>query len=162
MLRSDEVERGPFQIRIDRVETPIGTLHFAARGEALSAAAFVPLARFGAAGRSPLTAADRLRAYFEGDLGAIDDLAVDPGGTDFQRAVWALLRKIPAGETRSYGELAAQLGSGARAVGTANARNPVGVVIPCHRVIAAGGALSGYAWGPDRKQWLLDHERKFA
>jgi methylated-DNA-[protein]-cysteine S-methyltransferase len=165
MLHIDEVQRGPAWLRVDQVATPIGTLHLAAVGDALCAAAFghVELRRrFGdvTPRRAPLAASDRIRAYFEGDLNALDDLPVDPGGTGFQRAVWALLRKIPAGETRTYGQLAAQLGSAARAVGAANGANPVGLVIPCHRVIATGGALTGYAWGIDRKRWLLDHERR--
>lgn len=151
-------------LRIDQIETPLGTVHLAARGDALCALGFEPAdlrARFGDAEitRAPIAAAARVRAYFEGDLRALDGLEVDPGGTPFQRSVWALLRAIPAGETRTYGQLAKQLGSAPRAVGSANARNPVGLAIPCHRVIATGGALCGYAWGEGRKRWLLDHER---
>lgn len=150
-------------LRIDEVPTPLGTVHLAASGDALCALAFAPLdlrARFGDAlpHRGPLPAAARVRAFFAGDLHALDSLALDPGGTPFQRAVWALLRRIPAGETRTYGQLAQELGSSARAVGSANARNPVALAIPCHRVIAKGGMLCGYAWGEDRKRWLLDHE----
>lgn len=150
-------------LRIDEVETPIGTLHLAANGEALCAVSFGPLdlRRFGgiAPQRARLGASERIRAYFEGDLRALDELPVDPGGTPFQRSVWALLRKIPAGETRTYGQLAARLGSSPRAVGSANGANPICLVIPCHRVIAADGTLCGYAWGEDRKGWLLRHER---
>ena len=150
-------------LRIDEVVTPLGTVHLAAAGDALCALGFAPLdlrVRFGdaAARREPLAAAAHVRAFFAGDLQAFDSLALDPGGTPFQRAVWALLRKIPAGETRTYGQLAKELGSSARAVGRANARNPIGLAIPCHRVIAKGGALCGFAWGEDRKRWLLDHE----
>jgi len=154
MLHVDEAA-----LLVDRVETPIGTLHLASRGGALCAAGFAPIS---SGSRAPIMAAARVRAYFEGDLGALDDLEVDPRGTPFQRAVWALLRKIPAGETRSYGRIAALLGSGARAVGTANAANPIALVIPCHRVIASSGALCGYAWGEERKRWLLAHERRAA
>jgi O-6-methylguanine DNA methyltransferase len=108
----------------------------------------------------PLNVATRLSAYFGGDLAALDDLATDPGGTDFQRSVWSALRRIPAGETRSYGELAAGIGkpSASRAVGAANGRNPIAIVVPCHRVIGADGSLTGYAGGTWRKRWLLTHE----
>jgi methylated-DNA-[protein]-cysteine S-methyltransferase len=104
--------------------------------------------------------ADKLSAYFAGDVHAIDDIAVDPGGTEFQRKVWRELRAIPAGETRSYGEFAKHIGhaQGPRAVGAANGQNPVAVVIPCHRLIGANGALTGYASGIEYKQWLLQHE----
>ncbi len=88
------------------------------------------------------------------------DLPVAPRGTDFQKQVWQLLSQIPFGETLSYGALAQQLGqpTASRAVGAANGRNPVAIVVPCHRVIAASGKLTGYAGGIERKQWLLDHE----
>jgi methylated-DNA-[protein]-cysteine S-methyltransferase len=104
-----------------------------------------------------------IRAYFDGDLSAIADLPLaDAIGTPFQRAVWRALRDIPCGQTRSYGELARQIGRPAavRAVGLANGANPVGVVVPCHRVIGSTGALVGYGGGLDRKRWLLAHERR--
>ena len=102
-----------------------------------------------------------LQAWFAGDLRAFDGLSITTGGTEFQRRVWAALRDIPAGETRSYGQLAAAIGqpTAVRAVGLANGANPVGIVTPCHRVIGAGGALTGYAGGVERKRWLLEHER---
>jgi methylated-DNA-[protein]-cysteine S-methyltransferase len=102
-----------------------------------------------------------LRAYFAGDLDAIRDLPVVFHGTDFQRAVWGALRTIPRGETMSYGELARRIGrpSAVRAVGLANGANPVGVVVPCHRVIGSDGSLTGYGGGLSRKRWLLEHER---
>lgn len=105
--------------------------------------------------------ASRLHAYFDGVLDALDTLPVDPGGTAFQRKVWSALRTIPAGKTTSYGALAAQVGGGggARPVGAANGRNPIAIVIPCHRVIGADGSLTGYAGGLARKRWLLVHER---
>ena len=101
-----------------------------------------------------------MRAYFAGDLKAIDDLPTATGGTDFQRAVWQALRDIPCGVTLSYGELARRVGRPAavRAVGLANGANPIGVVVPCHRVIGANGALTGYGGGMERKRWLLAHE----
>ena len=103
---------------------------------------------------------DKLAAFFAGDLNAIDDIPVETGGTAFQRDVWAALRGIPAGETRSYGQFARTIGRPAavRAAGLAIGANPVGVVVPCHRVIGANGALTGYAGGLDRKAWLLKHE----
>src|SRR5580704_5549334 len=101
-----------------------------------------------------------LEAYFAGDLGAIDRVPVETGGTPFQREVWAALRRIPAGETMSYGALAARIErrSAVRAVGRANGANPVGIVVPCHRVIGADASLTGYGGGLDRKRWLLRHE----
>jgi methylated-DNA-[protein]-cysteine S-methyltransferase len=101
-----------------------------------------------------------LEAYFAGHLGAIDDLPVETAGTPFQREVWAALRRIPAGDTMSYGSLAARIGrrSAVRAVGLANGANPVGIVVPCHRVIGANAALTGYGGGLERKRWLLRHE----
>jgi methylated-DNA-[protein]-cysteine S-methyltransferase len=101
-----------------------------------------------------------VHAYFAGDLSAIERLAVVTGGTDFQREVWAALRRIPAGRTLSYGALATQLGrpKAVRAVGLANGANPIGIVVPCHRVIGADGSLTGYGGGLERKRWLLAHE----
>jgi len=113
-----------------------------------------------AANPGGLTAA--LRAYFEGDVEALVGLPVEVGGTPFQRAVWGALRDIPYGETRSYGDIARQIGNPAavRAVGLANGANPVGIVVPCHRVIGANGTLTGYAGGIARKRWLLAHEQR--
>jgi methylated-DNA-[protein]-cysteine S-methyltransferase len=101
----------------------------------------------------------QLDEYFAGDRDSFD-LPLEPEGTEFQRAVWNALAEIPYGETRSYGQIAASVGrpKAARAVGMANNRNPIAVIVPCHRVIGAGGALVGYAGGLDRKTWLLDHE----
>ncbi|HTL86271.1 MAG TPA: methylated-DNA--[protein]-cysteine S-methyltransferase [Acidimicrobiia bacterium] len=104
---------------------------------------------------------DALSRYFAGDRDALDDIFVEPDdGTPFQRAVWRELRRIPAGTTISYAELARRVGrpSASRAVGMANAANPVALIVPCHRVIRTGGALGGYAYGLTYKRWLLDHE----
>ena len=103
-----------------------------------------------------------LTGYFEGDHAALADIPTETAGTAFQRSVWGALRAIPPGETRSYGALAAQLGrpGAARAVGLANGANPIAIVVPCHRVIGADGALTGFGGGLHRKRWLLDHERK--
>ena len=109
----------------------------------------------------PSGIADTLRRYFEGDLHAIDDVPVRfDRGTPFQQEVWRALRTIPVGETISYAELAQKVGrpTGFRAVGGANGKNPVAVVVPCHRVIAADGTLGGYSGGLDNKRWLLAHE----
>jgi methylated-DNA-[protein]-cysteine S-methyltransferase len=95
-----------------------------------------------------------------GDIASLDGIPTESDGTPFQREVWAALRQIPAGETWSYGRLAAHIGRPAavRAVGLANGANPIGVVVPCHRVIGASGGLTGYAGGLERKRWLLAHE----
>jgi methylated-DNA-[protein]-cysteine S-methyltransferase len=108
----------------------------------------------------PFGLSSRIRAYFAGNLSSIADIPSDGGGTDFQKRVWAELRRIPCGVTISYGELARRLGDpkAVRAVGTANGRNPVSIVVPCHRVIGADGSLTGYGGGVDRKRWLLVHE----
>ena len=101
-----------------------------------------------------------LSAYLDGDLTAIDNIPVNPGGTAFQSKVWQALRSIPPGTVMSYGDLARQLGNPAavRAVGTTNGLNPISIVLPCHRVIGANGKLTGYAGGLERKRWLLAHE----
>ncbi len=105
-------------------------------------------------------AVEQLGEYFEGDRTTFD-IPLDPIGTDFQRTAWAALCTIPYGETISYGEQAARLGDRrkARAVGAANGRNPISIVVPCHRVVGSTGALTGFAGGIDTKRWLLDHER---
>ena len=104
-------------------------------------------------------AADQLDAYFAGELTRFD-LPLAPRGSEFQQRVWAALQEIPYGRTESYGELAERIGSpgGARAVGLANGKNPIGIIIPCHRVVGADGSLTGYGGGLDRKQQLLDLE----
>ena len=162
----------PLRLFVDHAETPLGRLALVADeagqlravgwtdGHArmerhVRGAAFTPRSNPGG-----LTAA--LRAYFDGDLTAIDGLPVAAVGTEFQRAVWQALREIPCGETRSYAEIARRIGKPAavRAVGLANGANPVGVVVPCHRVIGADGSLIGYGGGIERKRWLLAHERR--
>nr|BBH86898.1 methylated-DNA--protein-cysteine methyltransferase [Thermosporothrix sp. COM3] len=108
----------------------------------------------------PCGFSSRVRAYFAGNYAALNELPVVTGGTDFQRQVWEALRTIPVGTTRSYGELAKQLGkpNASRAVGAANGLNPIAIIVPCHRVIGANAALTGYAGGIARKEWLLRHE----
>ena len=111
--------------------------------------------------RDPFGLTTRLAAYFAGDIHAIDDIPTATAGTAFQREVWRVLRTIPAGTTTSYGELAQRIARprAVRAVGLANGSNPIGVVVPCHRVIGADGSLTGYGGGLHRKEWLLAHER---
>lgn len=101
-----------------------------------------------------------LAAYFGGEVNALEALAAAVGGTSFQQQVWAALREIPAGSACSYADLARRIGKprAVRAVGQANSANPVSLVQPCHRVVAADGRLGGYAGGADRKRWLLAHE----
>ena len=108
----------------------------------------------------PLPAAARqLKEYFAGKRREFD-LPLRMAGTEFQQRVWRELTKIPFGETRSYGQLAKRLNNpnGSRAVGLANGRNPIAVIVPCHRVIGADGSLTGFGGGLDRKEWLLTHE----
>ncbi|MGV9393420.1 methylated-DNA--[protein]-cysteine S-methyltransferase [Streptomyces olivaceus] len=120
-----------------------------------------PEESFGARDERPFAGAEeQLEAYFAGELKEFG-LPLRLTGTSFQRTVWDQLRKIPYGETRTYGQLADALGNPAasRAVGLANGRNPIGIVVPCHRVIGASGGLTGYGGGLERKQRLLDFER---
>jgi methylated-DNA-[protein]-cysteine S-methyltransferase len=101
-----------------------------------------------------------LSRYFGGELDAIESVGVELNGTEFQKRVWQALRRIPAGSTLSYAEVARRIGdrTAVRAVGAANGANPVAIVVPCHRVIGSDGALTGYGGGLDRKRWLLEHE----
>lgn len=161
------------RIDIATIESPVGRLTVAARGQ------LVCLVHFGApsaAVRSTLAswypdsvieqAADpggavgALRRYFAGDLESLDELEVELNGTAFQKKVWLALRTVKAGSTMSYAQLAREVASPAavRAVGAANGANPVAVVLPCHRIIGSNGSLTGYGGGLDRKRWLLDHE----
>ncbi|MBB5316372.1 methylated-DNA--[protein]-cysteine S-methyltransferase [Tunturibacter empetritectus] len=109
---------------------------------------------------NPSGLTNAIKRYFAGDLTAISTLPVQTAGTPFQREVWRALREIPHGTTTTYGQLAAQIGrpNAVRAVGLANGSNPIGVVVPCHRVIGSNGSLTGYGGGLERKRWLLNHE----
>ncbi|HEY1966057.1 MAG TPA: methylated-DNA--[protein]-cysteine S-methyltransferase [Acidobacteriaceae bacterium] len=111
--------------------------------------------------RDPFGLTTRLAAYFAGEIHAIDGIPTATAGTAFQRDVWCALRAIPAAQTISYGRLAERIGRprAVRAVGLANGSNPIGVVVPCQRVIGANGSLTGYGGGLHRKEWLLAHER---
>lgn len=150
--------------------SPIGDLRIIERDGKISAIEFSPF-RQPADGRPlgarsddhPLLAETvrQLNAYFDGELTEFD-LPLAPHGTEFQQRVWEQLIKIAYGETASYGEIAGRLGmtnAASRAVGTANGRNPIPIVIPCHRVIGANGTLTGYAGGIERKQTLLELEQ---
>jgi methylated-DNA-[protein]-cysteine S-methyltransferase len=108
-------------------------------------------------------AATQLEEYFRG-LRTTFDLPLDPPGTPFQRSAWEVLRTIPFGQTMTYGAQARRLGGAnkARAVGAANGRNPLAIIVPCHRVIGADGSLTGFAAGVERKAWLLRHEAALA
>ncbi len=166
----------PETLTLDRVATPVGEVLLVTDGagtvRALDFADYEArmtrlLARHapGAVvveGRAPERVRAAVESYFCGDVRALDGLTVTTGGTDFQRSVWKALRAIPAGETRTYGQLAAAIGSpkAVRAAGLANGQNPIAVIVPCHRVIGANGTLTGYAGGLERKRWLLDHERR--
>ncbi|MDQ0792985.1 methylated-DNA--[protein]-cysteine S-methyltransferase [Streptomyces sp. B1I3] len=150
------------------VDSPYGALTLVATGGALSGLYMTdqrhrpPEETFGDPDDRPFTETVRqLDAYFAGELTEFD-LPLHLQGTVFQRDVWAGLRRIPYGETRSYGELAAELGrpGASRAVGLANGRNPVGIIVPCHRVVGASGGLTGYGGGLERKQRLLAFERR--
>ncbi len=120
--------------------------------------------QYGVVRLEPKAGASRVRraieAYYEGVLTAVSDVPVQTAGTAFQREVWAALRRIPMGETTTYGRIAVQLGrpKAMRAVGVANGANPVSIIIPCHRVIGANASLTGYGGGIERKRWLLRHE----
>lgn len=163
-------------VRTTSIETPTGPVRLAVAvdhtGERVVALAFADhfdrvaakvRARFADAEwvEGETAAAAAVRRYLDGELVAVDDIAVDATGTAFQQQVWDALRAIPAGETRSYAQIAAAVGSpgAVRAVGTANGANPVWLVVPCHRVVRSDGSVGGYGGGPDRKEWLLDHER---
>jgi len=151
------------------MESPIGPLRIVEHGGAITAIEFSPFAEADGRPRGerddahPLLAeaVRQLRAYFERDRKEFD-LPLAPAGSDFQQRVWAALLQVGWGETASYGEIAHRLGmtnAASRAVGLANGRNPIPIVIPCHRVIGANGTLTGYAGGLERKQLLLALEQ---
>ncbi|MFG2024802.1 methylated-DNA--[protein]-cysteine S-methyltransferase [Streptomyces sp. NPDC048825] len=149
------------------IDSPYGALTLVATDGVLSGLYMTdqrhrpPEETFGAPDDTPFgETTDQLKAYFAGELKEFD-LPLRLDGTPFQRTVWEQLRRIPYGETRSYGELADALGNAkaSRAVGLANGRNPVGIIVPCHRVVGANGSLTGYGGGLDRKKRLLDFER---
>jgi methylated-DNA-[protein]-cysteine S-methyltransferase len=152
----------------DIVASPVGRILLTGDEQALSGLYLLDAGRHSASVRPEWArrpggfapAADQLAEYFAGARTEFD-LPLAPHGTPFQLAVWAELTKIPYGRTVSYGAVAAALGKSpvaSRAVGLANGRNPVSIIVPCHRVIGADGSLTGYGWGVERKEWLLRHE----
>jgi len=164
----------PDRLTLDRIDAPIGPFLIATDDDGalravdfwndepalrrLLARQYGPIAvEFG---QAPAPIRRAFDDYFGGDLAALDRVRVETVGTAFQRKVWDALRQIPVGETRSYGQLAAQIGApkAMRAVGLANGQNPVAIVVPCHRVIGADGSLTGFGGGLPRKRWLLAHE----
>jgi methylated-DNA-[protein]-cysteine S-methyltransferase len=150
-----------------KIDSPIGTLTLVAEDDALTEVRFPndshddDIDMVDVADHAVLQqAADELGEYFSGTR--VDfDVPLDPHGTEFQLAAWSALRTIPYGETVSYGEQAKRLGDPgkARAVGAANGRNPLPIIVPCHRVVGANGHLTGFGGGIETKAWLLDHER---
>jgi methylated-DNA-[protein]-cysteine S-methyltransferase len=152
-------------IHFRTIDSPIGPLALAGQGGLPNGrnpiAIVVPCHRVIGApdDRAFSDVVDQLEAYFAGERSDFD-LDLNLAGSEFQRRVWQALLTIPYGETRSYGQIAEQIGAGAaRAVGLANGRNPIAIVVPCHRVIGASGSLTGYGGGLNRKRWLLDMER---
>ncbi|HEX2450997.1 MAG TPA: methylated-DNA--[protein]-cysteine S-methyltransferase [Gemmatimonadales bacterium] len=152
------------------MDTPIGRVGLTATAEGLAEIWFdgyPASAEKGAGERDPAGVLERARAqleeYFAGSRLTFD-LPLAPSGTAFELEVWDLLRKIPAGQTASYGQLARKLGdvTMARAVGRANGQNPLPIVVPCHRVIGVDGSLVGFGGGLERKKWLLEHEGALA
>jgi len=153
---------------VTELNSPLGPLTLTSNGAALTGLFMRQHAHWDGVGQGwqdggklPVLkeAARQLTAYFASELKEFD-LPLAANGTEFQRRVWQALEDIPFGRTESYGELAARVGNpkGSRAVGLANGRNPISIVVPCHRVIGANGALTGYGGGLERKLWLLRHE----
>ena len=170
----------PLPLLIDRLDTPIGEMLIVSDHEGnLRAADWADhetrmnrllMIHYGQSGfrldpaHSSNGLTDAINRYFQGDLTAIDNLPTKTNGTPFQCEVWRALRSIACGTTVSYMELAKQIGRPAavRAVGSANGSNPVGIIVPCHRVIGSDGSLTGYGGGIERKLWLLNHEASVA
>jgi methylated-DNA-[protein]-cysteine S-methyltransferase len=154
------------------LQTPVGQLRLVASDRALVAVLW-PEERDGRVrfsddiheGTNPVleAATTQLMEYFDGRRLSFD-LPLDPQGTDFQQQVWTALAQIPYAETSTYGTQAAAIGraTAVRAVGSANGRNPLSIVVPCHRIVGADGSLTGFAGGIEAKRWLLDHERRVA
>lgn len=152
------------------MESPVGRLTIVASNDGVRAVLWpnhdpqrVPLGGLVEQPSHPIIAQSitELTEYFAGER-RVFDVSLDPAGTSFQQSAWKVLRSIPFGATLSYGEQADRMGDKrkARAVGAANGKNPISVIVPCHRVVGANGALTGFAGGIDSKAWLLDHERE--
>jgi methylated-DNA-[protein]-cysteine S-methyltransferase len=140
--------------------SPIGLIEVAGTSTALRSLDFVERHRDGYASNGMMQrVVEQIEEYFNGTRSEFD-LAIDPQGTDFQKAVWRQLMRIPFGATASYGYIARAIGNpkAVRAVGGANGRNPIAIVVPCHRIIGSDGSMTGYGSGIWRKEWLLKHE----
>ena len=154
-------------ISMTTMDSPLGVLRLYARGDQLTGVHFPDDDAAPSAPRHTTAtlaaAATQLAEYFADDRHTFA-LPLAPEGTNFQRRVWDALLAIPFGETRSYGAVAAAIGrpAASRAVGAANGRNPISIIVPCHRVIGANGTLTGYGGGMAAKRWLLEHERRGA
>jgi methylated-DNA-[protein]-cysteine S-methyltransferase len=161
------------ELQLDAFDSPIGTVMIVVDDERLCALDFADCEqrmmtllqrRYGPVHlvqtTNPAGFSSRIHAYFAGNYQSLDTIPISIGGTDFQQQVWTALRTIRPGTTISYRELATKLEkpTAYRAVGAANSLNPIGIVLPCHRVIGADASLTGYAGGLARKQWLLQHE----
>ena len=160
-------------LQLDHIDSPIGTILIVVDGERLCSLDYADYEprmltllqhRYGpihlAQTTDPCGFSSRIRDYFAGDYRCLDAFPVCTDGTPFQQQVWSILRTIPPGTTINYGEIAAKLGkpTAYRAVGGANALNPIPIVLPCHRVVGADTSLTGYGGGIERKRWLLQHE----
>ena len=149
--------------------SPVGILTIASRGDSITGLWFEEQAHFAAGHRDPIDKPDLsvfqaafqwLDCYFAGEIPTYSDLPLQPSGTVFQQKIWEILLQIPYGQTITYGQIAKMLSPtiSAQAVGRAVGRNPISILIPCHRILGSGGTLTGYAGGIERKQWLLHHE----
>ena len=167
------VDRGADTLCATTLDSPVGTLTIVASARGVRAVLWqhegdrpIPAAPDGGdadndAARVLAAAVQQLTQYFAGERTAFE-LPLDPIGTEFQQSAWLALRTIPFGETVSYGEQARRMGDArkARAVGGANGRNPISIIVPCHRVVGSNGSLTGFGGGIENKAWLLDHERR--
>lgn len=168
------------RMTLSQLDSPLGTLLLATDGQGRLRALELAgrrarlhrnlQAQYGATelteGPAPAAIAEALRRYLEGEWHALDRLEVATAGSEAQQRAWAALRRIPAGQTATYGAIGQAMGitdwRAAVDAGAAVGANPIALVIPCHRVLGANGDLKGYAWGPQRKRWLLEHEGALA
>jgi len=154
MMISDELS-------VDTLETPIGRLELRFDAEGLHTVTLMRAAAADTGGKpGRFEFREAFERYFDGEVDALAQLPIVALGSDFQMRVWRELRRIPPGKTLSYGQLARRVGNpkASRAVGSANGRNPLCIVVPCHRVISADGSLGGFSAGLEAKRWLLRHE----
>lgn len=143
----------------ENFDTPLGLMEVTATNNAIKSIYFVEQTQPEQPNDVTNKTKQQLDEYFRGER-IVFDLPLDADGTDFQKKVWKQLLTIPSGQTSTYGDIAKRINNpkGMRAVGLANGKNPMTIVVPCHRVIGSNGSLTGYAFGVDRKAWLLNHE----